>query len=411
MMQIANRWPQAKLQLDSIKVSASKAPLRGKELKKLAIAAWCEVLAVDIPSEEQLKEKLTTQKANQAEFREQLLAELRGGAKGVTQWNARKLEDRQRAGKFRRVDLSNAKLHGAKLGHLDFQGANFESADLSDVDFAATALSEANFKGCNLNSAHLVNSKCLSSVFREAQIAGCNLRSAKLRKADFTKANLRKADLSFSDISGADFSGSDLSGVQYERTRYDEHTKFPKGFKPPEELVWTGTGIDPRTVKKMRKVTGPLDAETFMKELEKHTDAAKLSKALAMLKADRFKLYAQVTEDFFTGVVKSQSDPDLVYSCRLTADGAYACCTQNLNICGGLRGSLCKHLLVLIVGLSKSGELDPTKVYQWIEASRIQKPVLDKDIMSETFLRYKGAEAGEVDWRPTETIPEDYYAM
>ena|SRR6266481_4556614 len=166
-----------------------------------------------------------------------------------------------------------------------------------------------------------------------------------------------------------------------------------------------------RSVKRTRKLTGSLDAETFMKELEKHTDAAKLSKALAMLKADRFKLYAQVADDFLTGVVKSQNDPNLVYSCRLAADGSYGCCTQNLNICGGLRGSLCKHLLVLIVGLSKSGELDPTTVYGWIEGSRGQKPALDKDIMSETFLRYKGAEAGEVDWRPTETIPEDYYAM
>ena len=31
--------------------------------------------------------------------------------------------------------------------------------------------------------------------------------------------------------------------------------------------------------------------------------------------------------------------------------------------------------------------------------------------MTETLLRFKGAEAGEVDWRPTETIPEDFYAM
>jgi hypothetical protein len=31
--------------------------------------------------------------------------------------------------------------------------------------------------------------------------------------------------------------------------------------------------------------------------------------------------------------------------------------------------------------------------------------------MADLFLRYNGAEAGEVDWRPTETIPEDYYAM
>jgi hypothetical protein len=31
--------------------------------------------------------------------------------------------------------------------------------------------------------------------------------------------------------------------------------------------------------------------------------------------------------------------------------------------------------------------------------------------LSATIVRYKGAEAGEMDWRPTETIPEDFYAM
>ena len=68
-------------------------------------------------------------------------------------------------------------------------------------------------------------------------------------------------------------------------------------------------------------------------------------------------------------------------------------------------------LLVLIVGLAKNGELDPNRIDTWIRLSKTNKPALDKDAMSETLLRYKGAEAGEVDWRPTETIPEDYYAM
>ena len=59
----------------------------------------------------------------------------------------------------------------------------------------------------------------------------------------------------------------------------------------------------------------------------------------------------------------------------------------------------------------KSATNDPATVDNWVNASRRQKPAIDKDAMSETFLRYKGAEAGEVDWRPTETIPEDYYAL
>jgi hypothetical protein len=148
-----------------------------------------------------------------------------------------------------------------------------------------------------------------------------------------------------------------------------------------------------------------------MARLRQTTDPAKLDKATSMLKAERFKLFAKVAPDHLIGVVKSQTDATLVYSCRLGSDGKYACCTQNLNVCGGLRGSPCKHLLVLIVGLAKAGELDAGTAHSWTQAARTKKPELDKDTMTATFLQYKGAEAGEVDWRPTETIPEDFYAM
>jgi hypothetical protein len=155
----------------------------------------------------------------------------------------------------------------------------------------------------------------------------------------------------------------------------------------------------------------PLDFGEFMARLKGVTDPGKLDKAAAMLKAERFRLYAKVSADHLVGVVKSQSNPGLVYSCRIGSDGKYACGTQNLNVCGGLRGSPCKHLFVLLVGLAQAGELDPTTAHDWTQAARGQKPVLDKDAMTETFLNYKGAEAGEIDWRPTETIPEDFYAM
>jgi hypothetical protein len=88
------------------------------------------------------------------------------------------------------------------------------------------------------------------------------------------------------------------------------------------------------------------------------------------------------------------------------------CCTQNLFRCSGLNGGgPCKHLLVLMVGLAQGNQLDPSTALAWARATRGKKAALDKDAMSATFIRYKGAEAGEVDWRPTETIPEDYYAF
>ena len=163
---------------------------------------------------------------------------------------------------------------------------------------------------------------------------------------------------------------------------------------------------------KVEKAVGKVsDVASFLKALEVRIEKPKIDKATKMLKASGFKLFNDVTDDHVSGVVKSQTDPDLVYACRVAHDGQYACCTQNLNICGGLRGSICKHLLVLIIGLVQAGELDPTTIDAWIAKTHSVKPELDKEAMGEIFLKYKGAEAGEVDWRPTETVPEDYYAL
>jgi hypothetical protein len=157
--------------------------------------------------------------------------------------------------------------------------------------------------------------------------------------------------------------------------------------------------------------SGPIDLPGFIRKLTSSTDAARMSKVTKMLRAERFQLFSAITDDHVTGVVKSQTDAGLVYACRLGTSGDFFCCTQNLNHCGGLRGALCKHILVLAIGLAQSGELDPALAHAWASASRKKKPVLDKDAATATFVRYKGAEAGEVDWRPTETIPEDYYAL
>ena len=35
-------------------------------------------------------------------------------------------------------------------------------------------------------------------------------------------------------------------------------------------------------------------------------------------------------------MVKSQSDASMLYACKMTKDGSYMCCSNNLNRCGGL---------------------------------------------------------------------------
>ena len=150
----------------------------------------------------------------------------------------------------------------------------------------------------------------------------------------------------------------------------------------------------------------------FIDELTGVVDPSKLARAMEMLRSERFRLFADVQAGHAIGVVRSQGSSTRVYSCRLAADGSYACCTQNLITCVVSRDSPCKHLLVLIVGLARAGELDRGTALAWLRGAHASSAnKVDKDLMAATFLRYKGVQAGEVDWRPTETIPEDFYAM
>ncbi len=410
---LITKWDGAKPDLASLTVRATKSPMANKELKQLALRAWCELLGIEQPLEEDLKKAASSTKAQQKQKALEWLQLLRQGKKGVAQWNENVAALAKMLDKVSAIDLANAKLVGLKMHNMEWKDANLSGVNLAKAEVERCRFPEGNFSGASLKGGEF-----RITSFQDANLENADLSSAKLVASSFKRANCKgatfaKAELPMADLCGADFTGADLSGADLTKASYDENTRWPKGFTPTLEMVWKGPGTSPAAHKLVQatKPKGKLDIEQFMKRLEELTDAAKLAKALSMLKSYRFRVYAQSNDDQFVGVVKSQSDPDLVYSCRLNAEGTYACCTQNLNICGGLRGSLCKHLLVLIVGLTKNGELDPNVIDTWIRLSKTNKPALDKDAMSETFLRYKGAEAGEVDWRPSETIPEDYYAM
>jgi hypothetical protein len=166
-------------------------------------------------------------------------------------------------------------------------------------------------------------------------------------------------------------------------------------------LVTVTPGSSPRAI----------DLPALIKGLTAATDAARMAKVTRMLRAECFQLFSAVSDDHLTDVVKSQTDVSLVYACRLARDGGFFCCTQNLMPCGGLRGALCKHILVLVIGTAQSGALDAAAANAWASASRTAKPVLDKHAATTTLARHQRAESGELDWRPTETTPDDYAAL
>lgn len=413
MVQTAGRWAHAVPRLAEIELNLKKCPMKKKELRTLAIAAWCEAFGMEIPTEDQLNQQTRKVDEEADNYREQVIADLRTGSAGVKKWN--KLTDQQRKslGKLRRVDLSGSDLQKADFKNMDCQGTDFSRADLRSANFGAADVKQAQFNGVKAENVALRGIKAADASFKHADLRQANLEYASLLRADFTAANLTGAGFNFSDVKGATFANANLKGATFRETKFDENTVFPDGFELEEDLVWAGQGKDPRLLEKVKllKSAGPIDFETFMEQLADNFDQSRLQKAMKMLKAESFQLFGQVEDTSVTGVVKSQTTADLVYSCRLDSEGTFACCTQNLNSCGGLRGALCKHLLVLIVGLTKGEELDPTTINAWVAASKLQGPALDKDLMSEVFLKFKGAEAGEIDWRPTETVPEDYYAF
>jgi len=401
-----------RLSCDSIKVKCKGGQLSAEELKRLTLEAWCEAFAVSAPSQDDIKRVIDAKRAAIDDLRNQLLDELRGGPEGVKAWNQRNPEDKRAVGGFRRANLKSADLKEAVLSNWDFQSSKFDGAILERVFIQYADLRKSTFKEACMDGFLDQQSKFAESDFSGASLVKAHFTGSGLAKCNFRNADLTQAYFFACDLRGADLSTAILSAVKFGRTSYDEYSKWPANYTQLDGLEWKGKGKNSLALQRAQDMApkGSMDFETFIGRLQDSYDRERLQKALKMLKAEKFQLFVEVNDSCVVGIVKSQSDPDLVYSCRVTSDGQFSCCTQNLFACGGLRGALCKHLLVLLIGLSRGGSLDSATASDWVIQSQAQKPELNKDIASETFIRYKGAEAGEIDWRPTETIPEDYYA-
>ena len=405
-------WGHGEIDFGQLKVSTTKSDLKGKALKELVTEALSEVFDIAAPSEEDVKSQQKKAKQAKVDEKQAMADEIRGGKAGIRTFNGRRNE------KFdytefdiRKEDFSGQTLTGIKTHDANFQGSNFEKARIRRAKLESCKFQDCNFKNADLSGAALGWCRFTNADFSGASLSKSSFECSTVDRANFNGADLTGVKFIDGSVLGTNFSDAVLKNVKWRDCGFDEQTTFPDGFTVPEEMQFKGKGYDPRHVVDQAALSQVLDFDTFMERLRGTVDQSRLSKSLKMLKADRFELFSEVVDDSFVGVVKSQSDADLVYSCRLTSGGDFACCTQNLNPCGGLRGALCKHLLVLIVGLTKGDQIDAQKAATWADASNACKPELDKDIMSEVLLKYKGAEAGEVDWRPVETIPEDYYAF
>lgn len=355
--------------------------------------------------------------SKQVEMQKQLAADLLGGPQGLKRWKYRSATDKKLAEHLRKVDFSCVELNDVTFfsGSLcDFQESIFDSSTLINAFLGHCSLRGCSFRNAIMSAANLSESDAFGADFTGAFLKDANLSGANLIATRFPGANLTNANLSNADICRADLADAVLTDVTFTNTRFDEQTKWPPGFKHPADLVFCDTLNDkaPNALPAPGTSQSEMDFREFVSFIETELPVARADKAITMLKAESFQLFVEVNDDSITGIVKSQTNWELVYSCLLSRTGDYTCCTQNLRRCGGLMaGSLCKHILVLILGLAQSKQLDTRDVCQWILASKDKKTSIDKEKMSTAFLRYKGAEAGELDWRPMETVPEDYYTF
>jgi uncharacterized protein YjbI with pentapeptide repeats len=398
--------------IDSIECKISRGPLDAKDFKPLVIRAIFAAFGLAVPTDADLRQREEAKKKETAQARENFLRFLRGGASGIKEINQISLKKKSGIA-LREVDLSECDMSEVNLRTMDLQKASFARARLPGSILDSCNLTGACLKECKLDGASMKYVQSVKADFSQSSCVGVNLSGGILKNAIFRGANLTDAILDQADICGADLSDANLTGVTCSGTRYDGKTILPEVFVEVDGMVWSGKRRKPAATLQLvgSDPTEPLDFTTFLERLKTSLDKERVKKALKMLQAETFQLYCNLNENSLVGVVKSQTVGELVYSCRLTQKGEFCCGTQNLKHCGGLRGSLCKHLLVLVIGLTKAGELDPNLADKWVRASLAQQPKMDKDMMAETFLRYKGAQSGDIDWRPTETMPEDYYAF
>lgn len=143
-------------------------------------------------------------------------------------------------------------------------------------------------------------------------------------------------------------------------------------------------------------------------------DPARMKHTLDMPKKDKHQLFSEIEPTMVRGIVRGQKEADLACSCMLNSDGIYSCTTPDVKKCMGLSDEPCEHMLVLVIGLARAGLFDPETADRWMLTAKTKGPRWSQAVQnqfSDSLPKYKGVQAGEVDWRPNETISEDSYAM
>lgn len=136
----------------------------------------------------------------------------------------------------------------------------------------------------------------------------------------------------------------------------------------------------------------------------------KIQRALSMFQKSKNILYIRADGDGIIGIIKSQTKEELDYSICIDSK-RYFCGTQNIRVCGSLRGGICKHILLGLIASVKSGVLDQKKALDLIVSVSKSGPIYDRSKAKSIFEEYEHYKSGTIDWRPIEIFPEDLLAF
>ncbi|HEY1064843.1 MAG TPA: pentapeptide repeat-containing protein, partial [Pirellulales bacterium] len=228
------------------------------EILKVARQALAEAFGLTPPSDDALAAERNQKRRDKSQLKQQLLADLRGGAEGVARWNARPATDFTQVGSLAGIDLSGATLDGLIVGRagaanrIDLTDARFDGASLVNVNFANALLANVGFNKATLRN--VTFSKLAYSVsFADAVLDDVNFHGVSLSLANFSGAKATNCRFTAANLQGADLSQGTFINCDWKGAYYNLDTRFPIGFTDVAKMRWVGPGLPPHELAAARE--------------------------------------------------------------------------------------------------------------------------------------------------------------